>query len=202
MNLEKKIEFKEQRLYFAYGSNMAKSRMLERKLNVRIIGIGYLEHYKLMFNKMSKNDPTVGFANIVPFWGERVYGIVYDLANAKLLGDRYLSMESDSAKQIALNLIRDNLKLLDRAEGYPNHYQRTLVGINVLNFLNSNLKLIQCLTYIANSDYVSKDNLQIREDYIEKINEGLNEFSPYSTADSNIELYKQNTKQLMSIWKK
>lgn len=199
MNLKNLTEFKEQRLYWAYGSNMAPSRILERKLQVRILGIGYLDHYKLMFNKISKKDPTVGFANIVPFWGSRIYGIVYDLADAELVGSRFLNGKSESYKQKSLDKIRENLSILDKAEGYPEHYQRTLVGISMPG---TGFKLVQCLTYIANIEMVSKGNLLISEDYIKKINEGLDEFDEDEFISGELINYRQDIKQMMGIWKK
>ena len=89
--------------YFAYGSNMSVSRMIQRGLNPLSRTTGILKDWKLRFNKKaSAGDWT--FANIEKIKGEIVEGIVFGIH------------ESDLDK-------------LDKFEGAPNHYRRETIGV-------------------------------------------------------------------------
>lgn len=62
-------------LYFSYGSNMSIDRLLKRGItSVKLVGVGHIDHWQFQFNKKSQKDPKIGFANIEPFWEDRVYG--------------------------------------------------------------------------------------------------------------------------------
>lgn len=50
--------------YFAYGSNMNKDRMKERKINFTSRQFAKLLCYKLVFNKKAK-DGEFAYANII-----------------------------------------------------------------------------------------------------------------------------------------
>lgn len=89
--------------YFAYGSNMSFDRMAERIGSYTFIGVGILNGYSLVFNKRSKKDPSVGFANIVESDGW-VEGFIYSL---------------------------DSIKPMDKYEGFPKHYERRKMGVSV-----------------------------------------------------------------------
>ena len=180
------------RLYFAYGSNMAPSRMLERKIEAKFMGICYLDHYKFMLNKISKKDPTVGFANIVPCWTKRVYGALFDLGNIGISG--ILSTDPKVS-----STIQSNITILDRAEGYPTHYERTTVSVNI--HLEGAMRRMKCFTYMAGLENQSSGNLFVREDYVQKINEGLDMMN-LTMPTKETENYSRETKQLLEIWKK
>jgi gamma-glutamylcyclotransferase (GGCT)/AIG2-like uncharacterized protein YtfP len=90
--------------YFAYGSNMDASRMKERKINYSSRQFAILKDFKLVFDKKAR-DGDYSYANIVQQPGEKVEGILYELA------------ETEISK-------------LDYFEGYPFHYKR--IEINVL----------------------------------------------------------------------
>jgi len=184
-------DLKGTRLYFAYGSNMSPKQLEERGLKMSVIGVGVLLNYKLMFNKISKKDPTVGFANILPCWGKSVHGVVYDMAN---LNDNNRQISSHTDAQIAniVSLMRSNLSILDKSEGYPTHYQRTSIGVRVK--MTERERHLDCFTYMAGLEMSSQTNLLIRDSYIEKISEGLD-------AHSINEEYKEEVKSLMNIWK-
>lgn len=179
------------RLYFAYGSNMSAKQVDDRGLKMTPVGIGRLINYKLMFNKMSTKDPSIGFANIVPWWGSVVYGLIYDMSNLPIK-ERSISSKSKPEQEKIVSLIRNNLRILDKHEGYPSNYQRTNIGV-LVNVLNED-KNVQCFTYIAGIEKQASSNLFINESYIEKITEGL---------DNNKinEDYKTEVKQLMKLWK-
>lgn len=87
-------------MYFAYGSNISSFRMLnERRINFISRKFAILEDYTLSFNKVSKNNCYLGFANIIECEGSFVEGALYEL------------------NEFDINII-------DRFEGAPNHYFR------------------------------------------------------------------------------
>jgi len=84
--------------YFAYGSNMDKTRMEKRNVKYTQMFSGILRNWKLVFNKKSKKLKGVGWANIVS--NESVVeGIIYEV----------------DEKSIAN---------LDYWEGYPDEYDK------------------------------------------------------------------------------
>lgn len=184
---------KDTRLYFAYGSNMAPSSVKERNLNMRVVGVAYLEHYKLMFNKISTKDNSIGFANIIPFWGSRVYGILYDMANEPTGSTRLMKDATDSQRLAALEYATINLSILDKKEGYPNHYQRTCIGVRIEN------RLLNAFTYIAVPEKTADTNLLIKEDYIGKINEGFETYFEDHSPDGI--KYVKEIEDTMKLWK-
>ncbi len=186
---------KDLRLYFAYGSNMAPSSIAERGLKMRSVGVAYLEHYKLMFNKISTKDNSIGFANIVPFWGSRVYGVLYDMANEPAGTTILMKNATDKQRLIALENITINLSILDKKEGYPNNYQRTCVCARIQD------RLLNAFTYIAVPEKTASSNLLITEKYIGKINEGFDAYANgYSKDQAGLD-YLRESKELMNIWK-
>ena len=91
--------------YFAYGSNISIHRMLnERKINFINRKFATLKNHKLVFNKVSKNNPNLGFANVTKCEGFNVEGALYELK------------ESD-------------FKVIDRFEGFPKHYYKKIVEV-------------------------------------------------------------------------
>jgi hypothetical protein len=194
MNLEL---FKDLRLYWAYGSNMAPSSLTEKGLKLRVVGIGYLDHHRLMFNKISKADPSVGFANVVPFWGKRVYGTIYDMANEKEGTQRYMPKATDAERLNALGVIQENLTILDKKEGYPHHYQRT--GVSILKADVD--QRFNCFTYIATPEMTSASgNLMVTDKYIGKISEGLG-VSGLTEHSEETRGYVMETMETMKIWR-
>jgi len=185
---------KDLRLYFAYGSNMAPSSIKERGLKIRPVGVAYLDHYKLMFNKISTKDNSIGFANIIPFWGSRVYGVLYDMANEPVGTTLLMKDATDSQRLIALEHITINLSILDKKEGYPNNYQRTCVCARIQD------RLLNAFTYIAVPEKTAPSNLLISEKYIDKINEGFDAYANGMFNEEGIK-YLQESKELMNIWK-
>lgn len=128
-------------LYFAYGSNMSSYRMInERKINFVSRRFATLENYKLVFNKVSKNNGNLGFANIIESTGEIVEGALYEI-------DDYF------------------IKIIDRFEGFPNHYYRKNIQVICDN------KITEAITYIANPAML-KNNIKPDKKYLSYILEG------------------------------
>ncbi len=207
----------ELRLYFAYGSNMSIDNMKEKGMDVTFLGVGYLDHYKFMLNKISKKDPTVGFANVVPCWNKRVYGTLFDIGKTD-------------------EILQKNLGILDKKEGYPNHYERTTISIYLPTDPSQRFGIrkdglpFHCFTYMAGLEMQAKGNLIVREEYVNKINEGFESFEVIKSAGflfenesldpaimrekvifkntkftletKEFENYKRETKELMGIWMK
>jgi gamma-glutamylcyclotransferase (GGCT)/AIG2-like uncharacterized protein YtfP len=76
--------------YFAYGSNMDVSRMLNRGayFTQRILGV--MNDHRLVFNKIADSSPGFGYANTVPEQGFNVKGILYEVnADGLVQLDKY-----------------------------------------------------------------------------------------------------------------
>jgi len=127
--------------YFAYGSNMDPDRMRERGVNFLKREHAILEGWRLEFNKVSSRNPDEGYANIVKDENSVVEGILYEI--------------NDS-----------DLKILDRYEGYPNHYERIKVVVRMANGEN-----VEAVTYIAKPDKV-KDGLKPSREYLNHLLKG------------------------------
>ena len=124
--------------YFAYGSNMLPSRLFDRDIAISSFKPVKLQHYELTFNKKSKKDPKVGFANIVPKWGSSVEGVLFQMEESELIK-------------------------LDKFEGYPEHYQRLIVGPII--FTDEIANNTSAITYVSTVKYSSKENLPVTEQY-------------------------------------
>ena len=107
--------------YFAYGSNMNPQKMKERNINYTERIPATLKGYTLRFNKIASRNPAEGFANIVLNVNGVVEGVLYDLPDT-------------------------DIEILDKYEGFPNHYDRKKV--RVLAAAGEE----EALTYIARSD--------------------------------------------------
>ena len=127
--------------YFAYGSNMDPDRMRERGVNFLKREHAILEGWRLEFNKVSSRNPDEGYANIVKDENSVVEGILYEI--------------NDS-----------DLKILDRYEGYPNHYERIKVAVRM-----DNGEKVEAVTYIAKPDKV-KNGLKPSRKYLNHLLKG------------------------------
>lgn len=135
--------------YFSYGSNISSYRMLsERKVTYISRKFAILENYKLIFNKVSKNNAYLGFANIIESDGDIVEGALYEI--------------NDS-----------DLKIIDKFEGAnltPSHYYRKNVEVVCDG------SKIQSITYIANPIMI-RENVKPDKKYLDYILEGRDLFS-------------------------
>lgn len=104
-----------QRLYVAYGSNLNKSQMKFRCPTAKLYGVGTIEGYELQF----KGSSNSAFATIAPKEGASVPVAVWSLKPM----DEFM---------------------LDRYEGYPSHYFKQDVPVNI------NGKEITAMAYIMN----------------------------------------------------
>lgn len=114
--------------YFAYGSNISENRMRnERNVNYTFRKFAVLENYKLVFNKVSKKNVYLGYANIVESEGDIVQGALY------------LINESD-------------INIIDKFEGVKNnHYYRSIVNVNCEG------EKINAITYVANPTMIRQN---------------------------------------------
>lgn len=104
-----------QRLYVAYGSNLNKSQMKFRCPTAKLYGVGTIEGYELQF----KGSSNSAFATIAPKEGASVPVAVWSLKPM----DEFM---------------------LDRYEGYPSHYFKQDIPVNI------NGKEINAMAYIMN----------------------------------------------------
>lgn len=113
---------------FAYGSNVSENRMrIERNVNFISRKFAILENYRLVFNKVSKNNVYLGYANIEESIGEMVEGAVYEI--------------NDS-----------DIYIIDKFEGVKtNHYYRKNVEV-ICNGI-----IIPSIVYIANPSMIREN---------------------------------------------
>lgn len=130
-------------LYFAYGSNMDEERIKSRLVTYSDRVGAILSDYELVFNKVSKKNKSVGFANIIPAVGLEVEGALYTLNN------------------------QDDFAKLDYYEGFPDHYVKKYV--NVVS-KESGEELV-AITYIANQNKVL-EGLRPTKVYLEHLLRG------------------------------
>lgn len=95
-------------LYFAYGSNLDTDQMQQRCPSSARFGVGRLHGYRLAFSRYSRTRGC-GVADIVAAEGHEVWGLVYDLSESDLTGS------------------------LDRYEGYPHHYTRLKLPVELVD---------------------------------------------------------------------
>lgn len=124
--------------YFAYGSNMGPKRMKERNMNFSQRIHAVLSGYILKFNKVATGNPKEGYANIVPDEKGVVEGALY-----------YIS-DSDLSK-------------LDRYEGYPTHYERVKVKVQL-----DDGREVEAVTYVAQPDKV-REGLRPSRGYLDHL---------------------------------
>ena len=121
---------------------MNPSRMTERGVKFNSFEYAVLHHYRLRSNKISKADKSLAFANIEPCYTENVFGILYDLSS-------------------------DNITELDKKEGYPLHYEKTIVPV----LTHSGFKM--ALTYIATRSWASRNDNPMSAEYRKLISDGI-----------------------------
>ena len=124
--------------YFSYGSNLNLLRMRERGITIFDVIPTKLENYELRFNKVSKKQGAV--ANVMLSAGSVVEGALYKV---------------------------DNIKLLDKFEGYPNHYTRTQMMFGD----------ILAWVYVAQPQHI-QEGLKPQQEYLNHILEGKTYMTP------------------------
>jgi len=124
--------------YFAYGSNMSEEHMRGR-LGREIVGEkGVLKGFELIFNKQADIKPGRSYANIINKEGTEVQGAIHRISE-------------------------EELKEIDKNEGYPEHYNRI-----ILNIKNEDGTEIPCVVYIANC-FKTKPGLKPEKEYLERL---------------------------------
>lgn len=145
----------EKRLYVAYGSNLNLYQMKFRCPTARLIGTGIVKDHELQF----KGRSDCAFATITPKHGCTVPVAVWELK------------ESDE-------------KFLDRYEGYPSHYFKRFVPVEMKNG-----KTISGMVYIMNL----RQNFGVPSDsYVHTVSEG------YRNCRLDISVLKDAIRQSVS----
>jgi len=126
---------------FTYGSNMSEKRMKERGVTFSKRYKGVLENYTLTINKKSYKNPKLGYANVKPEENSIVEGVIYDLTEREFL-------------------------ILDKFEGFPLHYRREELDVNVDG------KMERCVVYIAQAKWTVTMELQTNVGYKNYLLEG------------------------------
>jgi gamma-glutamylcyclotransferase (GGCT)/AIG2-like uncharacterized protein YtfP len=110
--------------YFAFGSNMNIQRMRDRGVPFLARCSGLLPGYRLTFDKVATAPQGAGYATIQPDPASAVEGVLYQV-------------------------LWMSIRLLDRYEGVPIHYERV-----VRNVRHPNGSPVPALVYIAHPDRV------------------------------------------------
>jgi len=129
-------------LYFAYGPNLNQEQMLQRCPNAKIYDFGVLTDYELVFCGHSRKRKG-GVASVEPSNDSYVEGIVYLLDF-------------------------QDVKDLDRAEGYPISYQRTSARV-----ITSGGKEVSALLYFKEEN---KEPSDPHPDYVQIIAEAYGRY--------------------------
>jgi gamma-glutamylcyclotransferase len=124
--------------YFAYGSNMDPERMRKGSISFSQRIRAVLKGYRLEFNKVASRNPQEGYANAVKFEEGIVEGVLYEIPDS-------------------------DLSRLDRFEGYPDHYDRVMIKVE----LNDGQKL-EAIIYIAQRDRIA-EGLKPSRDYLDHL---------------------------------
>ena len=132
--------------YFAYGSNMDGNWMRGRGVKFLKREHAILKGWRLTFNKTASRNPREGYANIEKDEKSVVEGILY-LIN------------------------EEGLKRLDVYEGYPTHYTRIKVKVNVGD------KKGEAIVYIAQPDK-TREGLKPSKSYLRLLLGGCDLLSP------------------------
>jgi len=135
--------------YFAYGSNMLRERLEERVEKVDYIGRAVLSDYAVSFSKLGSDGS--GKATIVKRDGEIVEGAIFSLTE-------------------------NQLRMLDRFEGYPKHYIREELVV----FQEEDQRSFKATTYIACLDHV-KEGLLPTKEYLDFILQGAQQINARRT---------------------
>ena len=113
--------------YFAYGSNISENKMNKIGVNFYSREKSLLKNYRLVFNKQSKQNPSLAFANIEQNINTQVEGVLYTIN------------EEDVLK-------------LDRCEGFPRHYIKKEISVE-----KNNGEIVNAFTYVANQEKVKSN---------------------------------------------
>ena len=118
-------------LYFAYGSNMSERRLKKRVPSAKVIGTGVLHNHCLTFHKLSKDKygNVSGKCTIECSESDKVYGVLFKIK------------KSEEWK-------------LDKKEGFPKHYAKLCVQIEMCDSKCGKKELAQ--TYIAEPNYICR----------------------------------------------
>ena len=115
---------------------------------MRVRGVNFLkrehailEGWRLEFNKVSSRNSKEGYANIVRDENGIVEGVLYDIADS-------------------------DLKILDRYEGYPSHYERIKVVVRM-----DDGEVVEAVTYVAKPDKV-REGLKPSKEYLNHLLKG------------------------------
>lgn len=131
------------KLYLAYGSNLNKTQMRIRCPRARAIGTAELRNYELLF----KGSKTVSYLTIEIKHGGKVPVAVWEVDE-------------------------NDIKALDRYEGYPSFYYKKELSVNVR--LNDETKERQSAFV-----YIMHENRQIgipSQDYVDTCRDGYKDF--------------------------
>jgi gamma-glutamylcyclotransferase len=122
-------------IYFAYGSNMDFNQLQKREISFEFLGKATLHNFKLQFNKIASKKEGVGYANISSQIGKSVEGLLFKT---------------------------ENIEILDKFEGYPNHYEKQKLYV-LFNGENT-----EVVVYVARTEK-TKEGLMPEKEYLNRL---------------------------------
>jgi gamma-glutamylcyclotransferase len=144
-------------LYFAYGSNLSTTQMLQRCPSASPVGLAYLHGWEWLINAR-------GYANIVQVQKlvQRVSG-PRDKDFSCVYGVLYLLQPEDEV-------------MLDKYEGVPLAYQKVVLGVKIVEGSDTNLEkeaeIIKALVYVDGTNITESTP---KPEYIVRMNRGIDE---------------------------
>lgn len=139
-------------LYYAYGSNMLFERIKKRIPRVKKLGVGKLEGYLFLFNKISKDGSGKG--NILPNKSNYVLGVLYEIGEDEFL---ILDLYERGYKRELVNIISERKtieaityisdRIDDKLKPTKDYFDLVIEGAKENNFGEEYILYLQSLLY-------------------------------------------------------
>ncbi len=140
--------------YFAYGSNMDPTQMVDRKAYFTRRMKAFLPFYRFELNKIKSIEDRTGYANAV-----------YDQTKRSV---------GNALKGVLYRVKESGIKQLDKYEGHPKHYfkiRETVIASNAEEYQFSSV--INAFVYVCEDVNLLSDGLNWPKGYFEHVNWGI-----------------------------
>jgi len=140
--------------YFAYGSNMDPTQMVDRKAFFTRRMKAFLPYYRFELNKINSREEGTGYANAV-----------YDQTKLRL---------PDALKGVLYRVKESGMKQLDKYEGHPKHYFKIRETVIAPDAQKNNFSSINnAFIYVCEDVNLLSDGLNWPKGYFEHVNWGI-----------------------------
>jgi hypothetical protein len=110
-------------LYFAYGSNLCLPRLRNRVTEAAFVAVGELKGWRLVFNKLGRDDSAKANIERAGDSVESVWGVVFDIP-------------------------AENWQGLRRAERFPEHYSEESVAVSTAQGRITAINYVGCAAHL------------------------------------------------------